>query len=582
MLACSAMVACTSEDSPEVNNGNENGAKNTSYVGVKLIMNETGSSRATTDGGYKTGDPSEQNIEIDNSIFLFYDGAGNYVTFGTLVGQVDEDNTTEGNHSHNNDANINSIYGEKFIALSASEDAVKNIDQVLTIVNYHNRDGLKNKPLSEVLDIISSDENNKADARADENFLMTTSVYLNSANKVVNTTAIDDTNICATQSEAYGKAIKIYIERAAAKVEVKSGAENASWLFSVEPTSENVENDENKEADIVVDGELTPVYVKVLGWTINNYNTEGYLVKKIEETATPFTDWNNVTDFRSYWAWDTNYNYEGSPTITTLEGHNAALATKSFKNAIEVSEDGDDKNRETPYDIMYCYEHAKAQDADNVNENRSEAIAYPNVTTVLVAGQILLSEDAEEGETLYKYNGIYYREAAYKSMVASFLRKYKNAEGKTMEETDWSIELAEKVDGQNFAFGITIELAEGVTLETNADLDAINAEVAAMYVSSTDETTEETTIHTEVFTDGYCYYQIPIEHLPSSSSTPLYGVIRNHWYVLTINGVAHVGEPVADPEKTLPEIPDKETAYYLAAELHGLSWHVVEQGVTLQ
>ena len=281
MLACSAMVACTSEDSPEVNNGNENGAKNTSYVGVKLIMNETGSSRATTDGGYKTGDPSEQNIEIDNSIFLFYDGAGNYVTFGTLVGQVDEDNTTEGNHSHNNDANINSIYGEKFIALSASEDAVKNIDQVLTIVNYHNRDGLKNKPLSEVLDIISSDENNKADARADENFLMTTSVYLNSANKVVNTTAIDDTNICATQSEAYGKAIKIYIERAAAKVEVKSGAENASWLFSVEPTSENVENDENKEADIVVDGELTPVYVKVLGWTNNNYNTEGYLVKKI-------------------------------------------------------------------------------------------------------------------------------------------------------------------------------------------------------------------------------------------------------------------------------------------------------------
>ena len=562
-----------------MNNGNENGAKNTSYVGVKLIMNETGSSRATTDGGYKTGDPSEQNIEIDNSIFLFYDGAGNYVTFGTLVGQVDENNTTEGNHSHNNDANINSIYGEKFIALSASEDAVKNIDQVLTIVNYHNRDGLKNKPLSEVLDIISSDENNKADARADENFLMTTSVYLNSENEVVNTTAIDDTNICATQSEAYGKAIKIYIERAAAKVEVKSGAENASWLFSVEPTSEDEENDENKEADIVVDGELTPVYVKVLGWTINNYNTEGYLVKKIEETATPFTDWNNVTDFRSYWAWDTNYNYEGSPTITTLEGHNAALATKSFNNAIEVSEDGDDKNRETPYDIMYCYEHAKAQNADNVNENRSEAIAYPNVTTVLVAGQILLSEDAEEGETLYKYNGIYYREAAYKSMVASFLRKYKNAEGKTMEETDWSIELAKKVDGQDFAFGITIELAEGVTLETNADLDAINAEVAAMYVSSTDE---ETTIHTEVFTDGYCYYQIPIEHLTSSSSTPLYGVIRNHWYVLTINGVAHVGEPVADPEKPLPEIPEKETAYYLAAELHVLSWHVVEQGVTLQ
>ena len=149
-------------------------------------------------------------------------------------------------------------------------------------------------------------------------------------------------------------------------------------------------------------------------------------------------------------------------------------------------------------------------------------------------------------------------------------------------KADWSIDLAEKVDGEDFTFGITVKLAEGVTLETGADIEEINKEVAAMYVSSTDETTKETTIHTEVFTNGYCYYQIPIEHLSSTANAPLYGVIRNHWYRLTINGIAHVGEPVEDPEKPLPEIPEKETAYYLAAELHVLSWHVVEQGVTLE
>ena len=178
--------------------------------------------------------------------------------------------------------------------------------------------------------------------------------------------------------------------------------------ISIKAKPQDKEDDENTEADIVVNGTLTPVYVKILGWTINNYNTEGYLVKKIDATATPFKGWNNTNDFRSYWAWDTNYDYEGSTTITTLEGHNAALATKSFAQAIEVSEDGDDKNRESVYDYMYCYEHAKAQGQDNVKEDRSAAVAYPNVTTVLVAGQILLSKDATTTETLYKYNGIYY------------------------------------------------------------------------------------------------------------------------------------------------------------------------------
>ena len=247
MLACTALVGCTNNDDV-VSNKIDNGGKNTSYVGVKLIMNENGGSRAATDGGYDTGDDAEQIINIDKSIFLFYDRVGNYVTFGTLVGQVDKNNQTEGDHGHTTDnVNINSIYGEKFIALSASEEAVKNIGQVLTVVNYHNIDLLKNKPLHEVLDVISYDTENKADARDTKNFLMTTSVYLNS--DVVNTTTIGTDNICETQSEAYEKAIAIYIERAAAKMEVTSGNEDGSWLFRVEPTSEDEENDKNKEAD---------------------------------------------------------------------------------------------------------------------------------------------------------------------------------------------------------------------------------------------------------------------------------------------------------------------------------------------
>ena len=104
----------------------------------------------------------------------------------------------------------------------------------------------------------------------------------------------------------------------------------------------------------------------------------------------------------------------------------------------------ENENRENTYDYMYCYEHAKAKGSDNVVEGRSEAVAYPNVTTVLVAGQILLSEDAKTSETLYKYNGIYWElpdskvaefsfqgaimEAVGDSKVSEFIESLKNGE----------------------------------------------------------------------------------------------------------------------------------------------------------
>ena len=87
------------------------------------------------------------------------------------------------------------------------------------------------------------------------------------------------------------------------------------------------------------------------------------------------------------------------------------------------------------------------------------------------------------------------------------------------------------------------------------------------------------------YKEGKCYYQIPIEHLYSqtdANKTHLYGVVRNHWYKLNISGVKHIGEPVYDPTKVISTVPAKSTDYYLAAELHVLNWHVVNQDVTLE
>ena len=614
MLASIALVGCTNDDELFVENGQQDNKYATNYVSVKLIMTESNGSRATgtNDGGYNTGEPVEQAIDIDKSIFLFYDEAGNYVTSGSLVAKELDKNET-GSHGHGvtldgTVTDINSIYGEAFIALSATNDEIDAITQVLTIVNYNNRNEYKNLPLKEALAKKTTDA---ADANlangisgTGENrkgcFLMSTSVYHDG--KDWQETTKTEGKIYETQSQAIKDPVKIYIERATAKIQVVKGDKatvesDGTWTFDVAPTAQEDQTaDPNNTADIVVDNgttaALTPVKVKVLGWTVNNYNTTTNVVKRYQtnwNTEVPYADWNNANDHRSYWALDTESEYLGSPTIKSITDHQAHLATKAFNDAIT-----------NKFGIMYCYEHAKAKGTDNVDEDRKAPIEFPNVTTVLVAGQVLLpTTTTGEGEnatstttysaqTLYKHNGVYYTEDGLKSVIKSYLRKYTNSTEEILGADNWKLAFTEKEEGKDFVFAITVTSTEAnIYLNKVATtLEAVQKDVNEMYVvkeiPATDTTEAIKEIKTEVLTDGYCSYQIPIEHLSSTSKEPLYGVIRNHWYQLKINAVAHVGEPVGDPEKPLPEIPEKETAHYLAAEIHVLSWHVVNQDVTLE
>ena len=56
-----------------------------------------------------------------------------------------------------------------------------------------------------------------------------------------------------------------------------------------------------------------------------------------------------------------------------------------------------------------------------------------------------------------------------------------------------------------------------------------------------------------------------------------YGVVRNNWYVLTINKADKgPGEPIVP---VTPSNPDDEQQYYIDAKIHILSWAKRYQGV---
>ena len=77
---------------------------------------------------------------------------------------------------------------------------------------------------------------------------------------------------------------------------------------------------------------------------------------------------------------------------------------------------------------------------------------------------------------------------------------------------------------------------------------------------------------------GMTYYHTNIKHFGTAT-----GIVRNHVYNITVNGVMGFGTPVYNPDHVItPEDPDEQPAANLAAQINILSWSVVSQNVTLQ
>ena len=87
------------------------------------------------------------------------------------------------------------------------------------------------------------------------------------------------------------------------------------------------------------------------------------------------------------------------------------------------------------------------------------------------------------------------------------------------------------------------------------------------------------------FTNGLCYYNVPIEHFGATSEVEnngVYGMVRNHSYVLNVKSINNVGEAVYKPDAPIiPTITPTPQDFYLSTTLNVLSWKTVSQDVDL-
>ena len=276
----------------------------------------------------------------------------------------------------------------------------------------------------------------------------------------------------------------------------------------------------------------TPIYAQIKAWDLNTTANESQMLKKITYNATYFEGWNDILNHRSYWAEPITYNYT------------KAFTPGNFANSVNGS--------------TYCLENTTASDADT-DENTKLVVhaefVDANGTPIKVAQ--LFSEymtiDGLRNTIANSVAEYYYGDENSKTRIEpqhiefvavdnSYLVKYKLTE--VAKQLNWYVKN-----------GTEYTVAQATDIET-----ALGKLQPA-----------------KLWNEGG-YYYIPIKHLGG-----LYGIVRNHSYVITIDGIKGLGTPIyeADTEISVPVTPtDDET--YIAASINVLAWKIVNQNVTLQ
>ena len=126
---------------------------------------------------------------------------------------------------------------------------------------------------------------------------------------------------------------------------------------------------------------------------------------------------------------------------------------------------------------------------------------------------------------------------------------------------------------------VTIRLKEGVDLRAKYrnGLQKISEEQLVSYIYRFTNLAKH-------YKEGRMYYALDIRHNVESRnfergleqvSTGDYGMVRNHWYRLTINQLLRPGTPVDDPDQ--PIIPNNEpNDKSLGVEVEIIPWHIVD------
>lgn len=566
----SLAVACSKENVTS----NQGGSDANQYMAVDIAMSVGSSTKAPSD--YRDGSEAESTVNVKNSIFLFYDAYGNFLTSGVI-------SATEGSVDENGNLKLTTNNQSGYVEKESRAVIVLGPTRlrpalVLAVLNYNNCDALRNLSLA---DAHTQVDNREISTEAGK-FTMTNSVYVDGKN-IVNATPIAASSVKETKEEALKSPVQIYVEREVAKVNMKAKE-------GLKKTADGKICFETPNAEYVLNGVKVSARIVVDGWAANAFNTTSYLVKEVPTSwlvTNPFANWYDEAAKRTFWAQDPNY----SGSEEYVFGRTPEGEPGTYKNVKYLSWNDATQNKVDSYNYMYENTTDKASARVNGGE-------LANVPTILIAAHVETAKTgaAWERQDIYKFGGLFYTDASLRNYAAEQILKgklyweYTTVEGsKTASVEPKQIVatfIANVVDNSG---SVKVKVAK---ITAPAEGAKLMKEDNSVIASADWAKTVEDILNGEngfniakkelvCFKNGMCYYQVPIKHNQTAEDVT-YGTVRNHIYELTLSKIAKIGNPVFNPEEKLVLIPGEEKDYYVSAELKILKWRVITQDVVIE
>ena len=596
MLACSAMVACTNTDEPEVDNVGAKG--NEYYVSVAFSMPGNSSSRTASLDGYEDG--VEGDYKVNNAVFFFLNDAGNSVADKCYVPNVQNGfnwNTTLENP--NTDDNVTALTNSVIVMKNPTEVP----SRIIAVVNAGDFITSTRPSLENIQAVANNYATSTHTAIPTDGMVMSSASYRDANNQLVIGAPVSASNIFES-STALNKAIKeasttemanvaviIPVEKVLAKVTVSETKKDdgTSAMTQTGTTLESLTSAGATAGAATTKAENVTLTVSIDGWWLDSTPTQSYLLKNMDNFAVTGTWWNDIANTRSYWA-------------TSYAGSDPAQAYANDKYGHQVLLDGS----------LYTQENTSMADErapQNADGNNDNVYDTNNRTKVVVAATLKNGANAVD---LVKWYGNYFTKDGFLISLANLndVKKYykkTSAEGVTpatyesIGATDLKIVANTDLTGAGAEIGTTNQDNVTVNGEAIRNYEAAvvvdETKVTALYTltntngtpvpaaANIDNVNEELKKISKIqyWNSGKTYYYVELEH-NSADSKAAFGVVRNHLYKLTLEGINGLGTPVPNPEKVIiPEKPGDDTSEtYISAKIQILSYRVVSQNVTLQ
>lgn len=518
LLGLGMMASCSNDELEGMDNGqNQNGEKTLTQIALSVSTSSATTKVSGNTGDEQYGEDNEYTVEDLTVVFANEAGIAQQVIRPTMKVASDNDEN------------------DKVIRVTEPFSVTPGDYYVYVLANYNNSQSALSPIIANQTDmkqVLNISDATKLSTSG--KFLMantTAPVKTTIATASANATEVDD----AGNNEAGGETVQLLvvdIERVVAKVtfdqtttefEVKEGEDKVATATLTGAGLINL----NKKMFIVKDDQTftnSPVVGKT--W----YYPEDPNYSKVLTGA----------DDESTWLSD-NFS---SPTADITTG----FASKFYcpENTMTAQAQQNGQTTGVVYQATWAVEAGQytslaASQGTSTFDQRFEAVLALSGKNAAITNTIFSTKESEDSKDFYTYNDlifISYNAACLYKAIAEY----------SGDEEDMAS-----------------------TINTNF----------GTYSAKTSDTDRET-IGIYKYADGVCYYPVWIKHNPSSTvamEQGRYGVVRNHWYDLTVNSISKLG--YNKPTYEDPKDPDDPEEVRIQVEAKIKKWVLVKQTVDL-